>query len=173
MPLNGIVHLSDAALIAVHALAGLAAAPGRRVQSKELAAIIDASENHLSKVMQRLVKGLFVKSVKGPSGGFELAKTADTISFRDAIEAVDGPLTGDFCPFRTDRCNPVNCIFGNEISRHSAELVAYLSQRTIADIAHEAAALITPAYGTAAPTLLATATLANTAGTTASSPVNA
>ncbi len=54
MPINGIVHLSDAALIAVHALAGLAAAPERRVQSKELAAIIDASENHLAKVMQRL-----------------------------------------------------------------------------------------------------------------------
>ncbi|OHD20198.1 MAG: hypothetical protein A2Y38_03660 [Spirochaetes bacterium GWB1_59_5] len=150
--------MSDAALIAVHALAGLAAAPGRRVQSKELAAIIDASENHLAKVMQRLVKASFVKSVKGPSGGFELAKPADAISFRDAIEAVDGPLTGDFCPFRTDRCNPVNCIFGHEISRHSAELVAYLSKRTIADIAREAAALITPAYGTAT---LATAAIAN------------
>lgn len=167
MPLNGIVHLSDAALIAVHALAGLAAAPGRRVQSKELAAIIDASENHLSKVMQRLVKGLYVKSVKGPSGGFELAKPAEAISFRDAIEAVDGPLTGDFCPFRTDRCNPVNCIFGHEISRHSAELVAYLSQRTIADIAREAVASVTPAYGTAS----ADAASAISAGTNAAAAV--
>ncbi len=168
MPINGIVHLSDAALIAMHALAGLAAAPDRWVQSKELAAIIDASENHLAKVMQRLVKASYVKSVKGPSGGFQLAKPADAISFRDAIEAVDGPLTGDFCPFRTDRCNPVNCIFGQEISRHSAELVAYLSKRTIADIAREAAALITPAYGTATPSLLSAATVVNTANATTS-----
>ncbi|MBU0926953.1 MAG: Rrf2 family transcriptional regulator [Spirochaetes bacterium] len=147
MPVNGIVHLSDAALIAVHALGGLAAAPGRLVQSKDLAAIIDASEHHLSKVMQRLVRAGIVHSVKGPSGGFRLDRPADEISFRDAIEAVDGPLSGEFCPFRTDRCDPDNCIFGHEITKHAVELVAYLSRRTIADIAREAATLEAPAYG--------------------------
>ncbi|PKL26125.1 MAG: Rrf2 family transcriptional regulator [Spirochaetae bacterium HGW-Spirochaetae-3] len=146
MPVNGIVHLSDASLIAIHALAGLAAAPGRLVQSKELAAIIDASENHLAKVMQRLVRAGIVRSVKGPNGGFQLDRPAGDISFREAIEAVDGPLTGDFCPFRTDRCHPDNCIFGHEISRHAAELVAYLGDRTIADIAAEQAGKIAPDY---------------------------
>lgn len=139
MPINGIVHLSDAALIAVHALAGLAAAPGRRVQGKELAAIIGASENHLAKVMQRLVRAALVKSVKGPSGGFTLALDPGEISFRTAIEAVDGPLSGEFCPFRTDHCKPDKCIFGNEISRHADELVNYLDERTIADIGKESA----------------------------------
>ena len=134
MSINSIVHLSDAALIAVHALAGLADTPGRLVQSKDLAAIIDASESHVAKVMQRLVKAGLVRSVKGPSGGFQLARNAAGISFKEAIEAVDGPLNGDFCPFRTDRCHPDNCIFGEEISRHATELVDYLNRRTIADI---------------------------------------
>jgi Rrf2 family protein len=134
MSLNSIVHLSDAALIAVHALAGLADTPGQLVQSKDLAAIIDASESHVAKVMQRLVKAGLVWSVKGPSGGFKLARNAAGISFKEAIEAVDGPLTGDFCPFRTERCHPDNCIFGEEISRHANELVDYLDRRTIADI---------------------------------------
>ena len=141
MPVNGIVHLSDAALIAVHAMAGLAAAPDRRVQGKELAAIIDASENHLAKVMQRLVRAGLVKSVKGPTGGFMLALDPERISFRATIEAVDGPLSGDFCPFRTDRCDPDHCIFGKEISRHATELVSYLDKRTIADVARDAAAV--------------------------------
>ena len=148
MPVNGIVHLSDAALIAVHALAGLAAAPGRLVQGKSLASIIDASESHLAKVMQRLVRAGLVHSVKGPNGGFALAKDAGDVSFRETIEAVDGPLSGDFCPFRTERCDPRNCIFGDEIMKHAGELVAYLGQRTIADIAREAAAKDTPQYGT-------------------------
>ncbi len=148
MSVNGIVHLSDAALIAVHALAGLAAAPGRLVQSRSLASIIDASESHLAKVMQRLVRAGLVLSVKGPNGGFRLAKDAGTISFRETIEAVDGPLSGDFCPFRTDRCDPDNCIFGNEITKHAGELINYLGKRTIADVAREAAAKDTTSYGT-------------------------
>ncbi|TFG85409.1 MAG: Rrf2 family transcriptional regulator, partial [Spirochaetales bacterium] len=127
-------HLSDAALISVHALAGLAAEPGRLVQGKALASAIGASENHLAKVMQRLVKTGFVRSVKGPSGGFALAIQARDITFRAAIEAVDGPLSGDFCPFSTDHCNPANCIFGHAISTHAGELVRYLEKRTIGDI---------------------------------------
>src|SRR5512133_1539624 len=99
MPVNTIIHLSDAALIAVHALAGLAASPQRLVQSRELAEAIGASGNHLAKVMQRLVRAGLARSVKGPSGGFGLGKNADDISFRAAIEAVDGPMGGDFCPF--------------------------------------------------------------------------
>ncbi len=134
MPKNSIVHLSDAALISVHALAGLAARPGRLVQGRDLAAAIGASENHLAKVMQRLVKTGLVRSVKGPSGGFALARDASGISFREAIEAVDGPLGGDFCPFSTEHCNPGNCIFGRELSAHAAELVEYLGARSIADI---------------------------------------
>jgi len=137
MPINGIIHLSDASLIAVHALAGLAAAPGRLVQVKDLAAIIDASEHHVSKVMQRLVKEGLASSVKGPSGGFRLAKDPATISFKAAIEAVDGPLSGDFCPFRSERCDPSNCIFGKDIGAHASELVRYLGERTIEDVAKE------------------------------------
>ncbi len=132
--MNTIVHLSDAALISVHALAGLAAQPKRLVQGKDLAASIGASENHLAKVMQRLVRTGLARSVKGPNGGFALAKAAESISFKEAIEAVDGPLSGDFCPFRTDHCSPSNCIFGKELSRHANQLVEHLASRTIADI---------------------------------------
>lgn len=155
MSVNSIVHLSDAALIAVHALVGLAEAPGRLVQGKDLAAIISASENHVAKVMQRLVRAGLVRSVKGPSGGFALAREAGDISFREAIEAVDGPLTGDFCPFRTERCDPGNCIFGNEIGIKAAELVAYLGGRSIADVAGEKALKVRPAYGSAAGSAMA------------------
>jgi Rrf2 family protein len=134
MPVNSLIHLSDAALIAVHALAGLAAQPGQLVQVKDLAAAIGASEHHLSKVMQRLARSSLVRSVKGPTGGFALAMKPADISFKLAIEAVDGPIGGDFCPYRTERCHADNCIFGPEIRRHATELLAYMNQRTIADI---------------------------------------
>lgn len=144
MPLNTIIHLSDAALIAVHALAGLASAPDQLVQAKELAEAIGASGNHLAKVMQRLVKAGLVRSVKGPSGGFGLSRQADDISFKTAIEAVDGPLGADFCPFSTEHCSPDNCIFGQELSSHAHQLVDYLGKRTIGDIARQGGR-VTPA----------------------------
>jgi len=137
MPVNGILHLSDASLIAVHALAGLASEPDRRVLGKDLASAMGASENHLAKVMQRLVRAEIVVSVKGPHGGFSLAREPGSISFRDAIEAVDGPLTGDFCPFSPEHCDPSACIFGHEVARQAESLVAYLERRTIADIVRD------------------------------------
>lgn len=146
MSLNTIVHLSDAALIAVHALAGLADSPDRLVQSRELAEAIGASGNHLAKVMQRLVRAGLVRSVKGPAGGFGLARLPGDISFRAAIEAVDGPLGGNFCPFSTEHCNPKNCIFGHELVKHADELVSYLDQRTIGDIARDGGR-VAPALG--------------------------
>ncbi len=138
MPVNNVIHFSDASLIAVHALAGLAAQPGSLVQTRELSAAIGASEHHLAKVMQRLVKAGLARSVKGPSGGFGLGKEPDAITFLQTIESVDGPLSAHFCPFSTDNCNPDNCIFGNEIAAHSKQLLEYLKNRTIGDISRGA-----------------------------------
>lgn len=137
MPVNGIIHLSDASLIAVHALAALASDPQRRILGKDLASAMGASENHLAKVMQRLVRAELVLSVKGPHGGFRLARDPGDISFRQAIEAVDGPLTGDFCPFSPDHCDPSACIFGREVAKQAESLVEYLGRRTIADVVRE------------------------------------
>lgn len=134
MPANDIVRFSDAALIAIHALAVLAegAADGPLVPAKDLSAAIGASDNHLSKVMQRLSKSGLVLSTKGPSGGFRLARPAAEISFLDAVEAIDGEVRPTFCPFRKGRCDRRLCIFGDEIERHSRELTEFLRARTFA-----------------------------------------
>ncbi len=131
---NSIIHFSDASLIAVHALASLATAPNRLVQTHELACAIGASEHHVAKVMQRLVRSRLVRSVKGPSGGFALAKLPAEISFKDAIEAIDGEFAESFCPFKSDTCSPENCIFGKELAQYAHDLLEHLKHRTIADI---------------------------------------
>ena len=66
-----------------------------------------------------------------------LFRSPGSISFREAIEAVDGPLTGDFCPFSPEHCDPSACIFGREVSRQAENLVEYLGRRTIADVVRE------------------------------------
>jgi len=134
MHANDIVKFSDAALIAVHALAALPPpAAGTLVSGRELAELIASSENHLAKVMQRLVRAGLAASSKGPAGGFRLAREARTITLREIVETIDGPLGETFCPFRRETCERTACVFGKELQRHAHELVAYLGKRTLAD----------------------------------------
>ncbi|MFW5758030.1 MAG: Rrf2 family transcriptional regulator, partial [Bacteroidota bacterium] len=65
--MSKIVHLSEAASIAIHAMVFVAQAD-THVNVNIIASEIGASKNHLAKVMQVLTKKRFLKSVRGPSG---------------------------------------------------------------------------------------------------------
>src|SRR5437868_5556832 len=51
-------------------------------------------EGFLLKVLKPLVNAQILSSVKGPSGGFCLARSPSDISLLDIIEAVDGTIRG-------------------------------------------------------------------------------
>jgi Rrf2 family protein len=65
-------------------------------------------ERFLLKVLKPLVVAQLLHSIKGPHGGYRLARPAREITVLDIIEAVDGPIRGgvpqdDFDTFRK-RC---------------------------------------------------------------------
>jgi len=130
---NKIVHISDASMLAIHALLYLAQHRDKRVQTKEIAEKLGTSENHLAKVMQTLVKKGYITSVKGPAGGFTLAAKPETLSIRAIIETIDGTLYAEYCPFSMS-CNPDNCILGKEFQNLSRKMVQLLENRTIKDM---------------------------------------
>ena len=45
-----------------------------------------------------------VHARRGPGGGYQLARGADSISFRDIIEAVEGPITLNVCTDGSSSC---------------------------------------------------------------------
>ena len=47
---------------------------------------------YLLKILQQLVRANVLRSKRGPRGGFFLARSSDTITMLEIIEAVDGPL---------------------------------------------------------------------------------
>jgi Rrf2 family protein len=51
-------------------------------------------ERFLLKVLKPLVSAQVLFSVKGPNGGYRLARAAGDISILDVLEAVDGPIRG-------------------------------------------------------------------------------
>jgi len=56
------------------------------------------------------------------------------VVIKAAIEAVDGELADNFCPFASANCHPDNCIFGQEVAAQAHRLIEYLDRRSIADI---------------------------------------
>ncbi|SEG74959.1 Rrf2 family transcriptional regulator [Paenibacillus sp. UNC499MF] len=76
---------------ALHALIHLAHTErGRNVGIKELAAWLGVSESYLSKIMSKLRQDGIVRAVPGASGGYELARKTDEISFFDVIQVIEG-----------------------------------------------------------------------------------
>jgi Rrf2 family protein len=51
-------------------------------------------ERFLLKVLKPLVSAQILMSIKGPNGGYRLAKSPYDISMLDVVEAVDGPIRG-------------------------------------------------------------------------------
>lgn len=64
---------------------------GKTVGIRQIAELNAITETYLSKVFAKLSKAGIVRSVPGVRGGYELAKSAEGISFWDIIEAIEGP----------------------------------------------------------------------------------
>lgn len=64
------------------------------VLAKILADQFEIPRDYLFKVLQQLVRAGILDSVRGPHGGFCLARPSDKISMLDVVEAVEGPLSG-------------------------------------------------------------------------------
>ncbi|GAB6930330.1 Rrf2 family transcriptional regulator [Paenibacillus sp. JCM 10914] len=76
---------------ALHALIHLARSErGQNVGIKELSALLGVSESYLSKIMSKLRQDGIVKAVTGVNGGYELARSADQITFLEVIQIIEG-----------------------------------------------------------------------------------
>src|SRR5438309_1487991 len=66
----------------------------RPVASHVIAAAESLPERFLLKVLKPLVSARLLHSVRGPHGGYRLARPTERITLLDVIEAVDGRLQG-------------------------------------------------------------------------------
>lgn len=124
------------ASLAIHSMAILARQQEGLVTVGEIAATVDASEAHLSKAMQRLVKAGLARSVRGPKGGFALARPADTITLLEIYEAVEGPRTVADCPLGRSRCAFSGCLFGGVLEKMEDQVYEYLGRTKLSEAIH-------------------------------------
>ncbi|MDD3435728.1 MAG: Rrf2 family transcriptional regulator [Candidatus Gastranaerophilales bacterium] len=112
---ESMLKISDAASIALHSMIILVKKGDKLTSVKEIAAELNISANHLSKVLQRLTKAGFVESIKGFNGGFRIKANPQILTFLQIYELFDGKLKDSSCLLSNNKCGD-KCIFSDLIS---------------------------------------------------------
>ena len=116
------MKLTRASSYALHAVAYMAAQKhDRPIASHNIAAARGIPERFLLKVLKPLVSARVLLSIKGPNGGYRLAKPASEISMLEILEAVDGPIRGQ-APLTEENNGPLNNKL-EQICKESADQV--------------------------------------------------
>ena len=89
------LRLTRASVYAVHALVFMA---GRRqtrsIPSHHIARARGIPEKFLLKLLKNLAQSGVLRSVRGPGGGYRLARTPVDISLLEILQAMDDPILG-------------------------------------------------------------------------------
>ena len=132
--MQNILRVSEAASLAIHTTVLLAATPDHLTTTKEIAQILHVSEAHLSKVLQRLSRAGLVRPIRGPRGGFMLAKLATKVMLQEVYEAIEGPLPPSNCLMGERICDGRGCILGGLLESTNRKVREYLSTTRLSQL---------------------------------------
>ena len=130
-----VFSLSEAVSIAIHSMV-LISRSGEIMNVIKIAEATGSSRHHVAKILQRLVKEGFLKSARGPSGGFTLNVDPAEISLLRIYEAIEGKIIIPSCPSEHPVCPFVKCIMSNVVGQMTQLFIDYLTTNTVADLIH-------------------------------------
>ncbi len=134
------MRLSTKAQYAVRAMVSLNLyAEGGPVTMKEIAAREEISLPYLEQLFVKLRRGEIVQSVRGPGGGYRLARPAEDIRVDQIIDSVEETLVPVSCMDQDGRCLCVDhCITHNVWQGLGNRIRGFLASITLADLTREA-----------------------------------
>ncbi|MDR4987328.1 MAG: Rrf2 family transcriptional regulator [Bacteroidales bacterium] len=127
-----LVNFSEAASLALHAMV-IIAKSDNHVNVNSIANEMGASKNHLAKVLQQLVKHNYLKSVRGPNGGFILSKPADQISVLEIYESIEGKIETPECPLDRQICPFNKCLMSGLVTDVLLQFKKYFGEQSLED----------------------------------------
>lgn len=131
--MNRFPSISEASSIAIHTLAFVANQKGS-VNVNQMAEKTGFSKNHIAKIMQLLVRQGYLRSGRGPKGGFELIKSASQVNLLEIIELIEGKVKHSFCGINEGKCPFKDCVFGDLPSEFAERFRQFYENRTISEI---------------------------------------
>lgn len=118
--LRAVIHLADQQ-------------PGKCSSIAEIARHQGVPKKFLEKIIQDLVRVGLIQSKRGSAGGYMLARSPDTITFCDVIEALEGPISVNACMDHSMGCDQIpRCTMIGVWSEVQRSVTDVLSRTTIA-----------------------------------------
>lgn len=116
----------------------------RPVPVAQISAAYGISQNHLVKVVQRLIEQGLVQSVRGRSGGLELAREPRDINLAQVVRATEPHLNLVECFDGATNTCPIDAACGLKrvLLRAQEAFFGELAEHTLADFASRAPQLI-------------------------------
>ncbi|MBI2586470.1 MAG: Rrf2 family transcriptional regulator [Rhodospirillales bacterium] len=132
------MKLSTKGRYAVMAMVDIAAnSDGRPIALADVAERQEISLSYLEQLFGKLRRGGLVKSVRGPGGGYLLARTAGETRIADIILAVDEPIKAVRCtPGSPAGCkiNKTRCLTHDLWEELGNKIYLYLNSVSLADV---------------------------------------
>ncbi len=127
---------SRAGQYAVQAVLLLALQPeGKLLRIKEIGEQLDIPGPFLAQIFHKLAKFGVLFSMKGPTGGFRLAKPSDEIRISDIIEGVEGKVNTDECVMGLKECSPDSpCPFHDKWTQIRDDFRALLFDQKLSEL---------------------------------------
>ncbi len=133
--MDGMLKISEGSNLAIHAMAYLAAVKdGSPTTVALMAERMDVSRDHLSKVMQRLVRQNMVRSRRGPKGGFNLDCDANELTLLQIVEVIDGPMATPSCLLGKPVCQDGCCVMSSLAHKVHAQVLEVFQGTKLADL---------------------------------------
>jgi Rrf2 family cysteine metabolism transcriptional repressor len=151
-----VIRISTRGRYALRAMIDLALhADEGPVLRQDIAERQEISADYVAQLFRRLHAAGLAEGVKGPGGGYQLARDAATIRAGDVVRAVEGPVAVVHCtlpgPGDEPSCNRVDrCVTHLLWKRLSAVMTEFLDSVTLSDLCEEAQQLHQgeePVYG--------------------------
>lgn len=102
----------------------------------------DISLSYLEQLFGKLRRHEIVESVRGPGGGYNLARKAQNVTVADIIIAVDEPLDATQCGGKgnchgSDHKNGLHCMTHDLWATLNAKMVDYLDSVSLQDLVNQ------------------------------------
>lgn len=136
--MSTLLKFSEAAALALHAMARTATAGREALSARALAGEFGASEAHMIKVCQRLARAGLLVPRRGPGGGFILGRSAGRIRLLEIYTAIEGPVVLRPCLFQNHSCTGGRhrkCAFGSMILGFEKDMLRCLRATSLASVA--------------------------------------
>ena len=129
------LEITQRADLAVRALVVLHRSP-TRLKSSDLASALGTTAGFVPQVMSPLVREGWIRSVPGPTGGYEPLVALDALAVLDVVEAVDGPTDSGRCVVADRPCEAARpCALHTAWGRARRELMASLAGLSVGAVA--------------------------------------